>query len=401
VPVDFSNALLIGIASRALFDLEHENRIFENEKLPAFITYQRAHEEDILQPGTAFSLVRSLLSLNGESGPPKVEVVVMSRNHPDVHLRVSHSIKCHGLKITRAMLTGGEPVGPYLAAYKFDLFLSASHEDVSAALARGIAAARIYTPPANVPPPSDQIRIAFDGDCVLFGPEAEYINQHDGLQAFFRNEQENARIPLPDGPFANFVRKIAAMQGRDDKNSPFRLGLVTARNAPAHERAIRTLRSWGVRIDGCAFLGGMDKGPWLEVFQPQIFFDDQESNCRPASALVPTAQVPFSFVEPPAAVQVLEGSFKGTPGRQDRYLLVCRGYLGRAAIDNSDRLASWYDQRLAPFPPQKADAFLTELSDSIKGTPAGKQRPGKGEQQAAVDRFFSFLDALALKHQNA
>jgi 5'-nucleotidase len=278
MPYDLANVLSIGISSRALFDLEYENRIFDEKKLTAFIEYQRAHESDVLNPGTGFHLVESLLKLNRATDARKVEVMIFSRNHPDVYLRVSHSIEHHGLDITRAFLTGGEPLDRYLKAYKIDLFLSASDDDVKAALSHGIAAGRIYKPPTTSTSASPQIRIAFDGDCVLFSEEADLIGRAD-LAAFHRHEHENAAIPLPDGPFAKLIRTISQVQGPDPNSTPFRIGLVTARNAPSHERAIRTLRSWNVRIDNAAFLGGLPKAQWLLAFQPQIFFDGSGPHC--------------------------------------------------------------------------------------------------------------------------
>jgi 5'-nucleotidase len=105
---DLSKLLVIGISSRALFDLDEEDRIFRTEGLQAFVDYQRKNEDVVLRPGSAFPLIKGLLGLNA-TGDRKVEVILLSKNHPDVCLRVLNSIEHHGLDITRAALTGGPP----------------------------------------------------------------------------------------------------------------------------------------------------------------------------------------------------------------------------------------------------------------------------------------------------
>ncbi len=396
MPYDLSSMLVIGISSRALFDLEYENEIFDQKGLQTFLTYQRHHENDLLRPGTGFHLVKSLLALNSH-GDRRVEVIMMSRNHPDVYLRVSNSIRHHGLDISRAMLTGGEPLDRYLKEYKFDLFLSALEEDVSSALRHGIAAGRIYKPPTEQPALSNQIRIAFDGDCVLFNGEAEAINREEGLEAFHEHERSNAAVPLPDGPFAKLIRTIAQMQGADPAGSLFRIGLVTARNAPSHERAIRTLREWNVRVDGAAFLGGMAKDPWLAAFQPHIFFDDQEAICSAASPVVPTAQVPFPIA--PFAPALAAGRAQSHDlARKDRFLLICRGYLKRGIGRYSGVLEEWYGGNLEGCDAKTADAFLNELQGSIEMTPIGKERPSRGREDDRGGKLVPFLDSLFRKH---
>jgi 5'-nucleotidase len=399
VAYDLSKMLVIGISSRALFDLQYEHEIYSSPKgLPAFLEYQRHHEEDVLNRGTGFHLVQSLLKLNRPGEDRRVEVIVMSRNHPDVYLRVSNSIRHYGLDISRAMLNGGEPLDRLLRAYKFDLFLSASEEDVGSALRCGVAAGRIYSPPGAEPPPSDQIRVAFDGDCVLFSDEAEKVYSGGGLKAFHEHERLKAKIPLPDGPFAKLLRTIAQMQGPDPDKSPFRIGLVTARNAPANERALRTLRDWNVRIDYAAFLGGLAKDPWLVAFQPQIFFDDQEGHCSGAAQLVPTAQVPFPFEEPATPAETI--TIEVTTDRRNQFLLVCKGYLKGGAAKNQSSLQEWYSANLADCDDAVARSFLAELMESVAQTPVGKERPAKGEDQSKQTKFVSFLDTLMQKHRS-
>jgi 5'-nucleotidase len=400
MPYDLSNILVIGISSRALFDLQYEHEIFSSPNgLQAFLEYQYRHEDDVLKRGTAFHLVQSLLKLNQPGESRRVEVIMMSRNHPEVYLRVSNSIRHYGLDISRAMLNGGGPLDRLLNAYKFDLFLSASEEDVASALRCGVAAGRIYSPPGTEPSASDQIRIAFDGDCVLFSGEAESVYSRGGLNAFHEHERIKARIPLPDGPFAKLLRTISQMQGTDPEKSPFRIGLVTARNAPADERALRTLRAWNVRIDRAAFLGGLPKDPWLAAFQPQIFFDDQEGHCRGAAQLVPTAQVPFQFEAEVTPVNASSTEFPSD--RKNEFLLICKGYLKGSNGRNQDLLEQWYSSNLADCNDVTARSFLEELTQSVTDTPVGKERPAKGADQSRQTKFISFLDTLIKKHRNA
>ncbi|MBX9602357.1 MAG: 5'-nucleotidase [Bryobacteraceae bacterium] len=395
MPLDLSQVLVIGISSRALFDLEEENKIFEDHGLEAFLAFQRDHEKDLLKPGTGFHLVKALLKLNTPNHH-KVEVILMSRNHPDVYLRVSNSIKHYGLNVTRSILTGGEPLQNYLKAFKTDLFLSAKEEDVVSALRHGIAAGRIFIPPQDVPTDPAQIRIAFDGDCVLFSDEAEFINRNNGLAAFHEHEQDRATIPLPDGPFAKLLRTIVTMQGDDPVTPPFRVGLVTARNAPSHERALRTLRAWKVRVDSAAFMGGIPKERWLGAFKPHIFFDDQELICAPASQVVPTAFVPFPVPE----VLIACGPSAADESPKNRFLLICKGYLKGKDAEKAPIVDSWYVNNLADCDWETTEAFLDELSESIKGTPQGFERPAKGEKQSQTVKFIAFLDRLLKKHRH-
>lgn len=295
--VSLKDCLVIGISSRALFDLSEENRIYEEQGLHAYSEYQINHENDILKPGSGFSLVKALLNLNRLTKERNVEVIIMSRNSADTSLRIFNSIAHYGLDITRAALSGGVGLSSYLEAFGIDLFLSADEEDVQVAVDCGIAAGQIYT---NLPENEhemkeiNQIRIAFDGDAVLFSDESEQIFQEQGLDAFVENERKNALLALPEGPFAKFLKTLSTIQSRFDKEqSPIRTALVTARNAPAHERVIRTLRAWNVRIDEAFFLGGMIKKDVLKAFAPHIFFDDQAVHADPASEVVPSAKVPY------------------------------------------------------------------------------------------------------------
>lgn len=286
--------LVVAIASRALFDLDESHQIFEEQGAEAYARYQIEHEEVPLAPGVAFSLVRKLLALNTDE-QKRVEVTLISRNSADTGLRIFNSIQHHNLDITRAAFTRGQSPYRYIEAFGAHLFLSAESSDVSKALEAGFAAATIL-PSAAAPVNeaySSQLRIAFDGDAVLFSDESERIFKRDGLDAFESNEFISAKQPLPGGPFKNFLTMLHQIQldyPADD--SPIRTALITARGAPAHERVIRTLRAWNIRIDEALFLGGKDKGAFLKAFGADIFFDDQQKHCDSARQHVTTGHVP-------------------------------------------------------------------------------------------------------------
>ena len=289
--------LTIAISSRALFDLEDSHALFEREGIEPYSEYQRTHEDDVLEPGIAFSLVRKLLALNvaAPADAPRVEVILLSRNSADTGLRIFNSIQHHKLAISRATFTSGEPTWPYIRPFGAQLFLSANPESVRQALANGVAAATIL--PDRAKPgtmASEQIRIAFDGDAVIFGDEGERVSREGGIDAFHRHEIENAREPLSGGPFRAFLSALHDLQAAFPAGdaAPIRTALVTARSAPAHERVIRTLREWGVRLDEALFLGGRAKGPFLEAFGADIFFDDSAHNIDSARQHVLAGHVP-------------------------------------------------------------------------------------------------------------
>ena len=294
--MNLDNKLVVGISSRALFDLETEHRIYVEQGLQAYLDYQISHEKDILMPGTAFPLIRALQKLN-DGGEQLVEIIVMSKNSADTSLRIFNSIQHYGLNITRAALVGGNPIVPYLSAFRTDLFLSASEEAVQEAINGGIAAGLICShDDLSISPDEeiDQIRIAFDGDAVLFSDESEQIYQAHGLAAFEENERSKAGVPLSEGPFAKLLTTISLVQKQlQGEKTQIRTALVTARGAPSHERVIRTLMSWGVRVDEAFFLGGVQKCDVLKAFGAHIFFDDQAVHTEPASRLVPAARVPY------------------------------------------------------------------------------------------------------------
>jgi len=288
-----SNKLVIAISSRALFDLDESHKVFEGQGVEAYCKFQVEREDDPLLPGVAFNLVKKLLAINYyDKGDPKIEVILLSRNSSDTGLRIFNSIDHHQLNITRAAFTSGSSTHPYLSAFGAHLFLSADENDVRQALGAGDAAATIL-PSSKNKNSSTQVKIAFDGDSVIFSDEAEKIFQEKGLEAFQESEKNAAKKSLSGGPFKKFLAVLHQTQSELPVNqSPIRTALVTARSAPAHERAIRTLRDWKIRIDEVIFTGGMKKGPFLEAFGADIFFDDQHGHCDSARQFVATGHVP-------------------------------------------------------------------------------------------------------------
>lgn len=294
MPYRMDDKLVVGITSRALFDLAREDALFRTEGIDAYRAHQRANEGSPLRPGTGFALVRALLAINERSDERLVEVVVISRNDADTGARVLHSAQVAGLDISRAAFTDGAEPWPYLDAFGCNLFLSAEHDDVEAAGRSGVPAAVVGAPPdadpVTGPPP--QVRIAFDGDAVLFDGTSEDVYQQEGLAAFQAREAALAEHPLGPGPFEPFLRALHRIQERFcEREAPIRTALVTARSAPAHRRVVNTLRAWGVRIDESFFMGGVSKAAVLERFAPHIFFDDQTAHVEPASRRTPSARV--------------------------------------------------------------------------------------------------------------
>lgn len=292
MPEDISHKLVVAISSRALFNLDDSNQVYENEGVENYAKYQIARESDILEPGYAFPLVEKFLKLNAHGD--FVEVILLSRNSADTGLRIFNSIEHYGLNITRAAFTSGESPYAYVQAFGSDLFLSANPEDVKRALSAGCAAATIISKGDNKN--EAQLRIAFDGDAVLFSDESERIYQESGLEAFTENEKRDANKPLSAGPFKGFLMALQNIQQHFPRDScPIHTALVTARQAPAHERVIRSLRQWNIRIDEALFLGGLQKTEFLKAFHADIFFDDQMLHCQSASEHVSTAHVPHGI----------------------------------------------------------------------------------------------------------
>ena len=301
MPDNAVDKLVLAISSRALFDLSESHRIFEEDGLEAYQQYQIEHENEPLQPGGAFNLVKKLLHLNSVLESQRVEVILLSRNSADTGLRVFNSIEHYGLSITRAAFSGGVSPYRYISAFNSHLFLSMDGADVRHALEQGVAAATIL-PSAPQAASDTQVKFAFDGDAVLFSDEAERIYKSQGLEAFARSEKQSANEPLSGGPFKPFLAALQQLQMEFPAGeSPIRTCLVTARSAPAHERVVKTLRNWNIRIDESLFLGGMEKGVFLKAFDADVFFDDQEAHCHSARQHVATGHVPHGVAnEKPA-----------------------------------------------------------------------------------------------------
>lgn len=305
---DLSDTLVVGISATALFDLSEADSVFrkkfESDKEDAieeYREYMAEHEVERLEPGTGFYLVKALLSLNQfQSGDkaPLVEVVVMSRNSPETGVRVFHNIREYGLDIMRSAFTGGESVVDYLDAYDVDLFLTTNSKDAQRVIdSDSCAVALVKEPPANMEKiPDGQVRLAFDGDAVLFSDESEIVYKTKGLKGFHTVEDKEQDNPLNDGPYATLLRKLSRLQDRLPHTvefSPVRVAIITARNSPAEMRVIKTLRHWGVYVDEIFFLGGLDKTKIIKAFKAHIFFDDQDVHLEPAAKYTPAGRVPY------------------------------------------------------------------------------------------------------------
>jgi len=292
MPVSLEGKLVVALSSRALFDFEEENRVFEDANDSAYMALQLDRLEQPARPGAAFPLVKKLLAFNSD-GRHRVEVVILSRNDPVSGLRVFRSAQAEGLSVERGVFTRGRAPYHYLSPLQANLFLSVNDGDVRAALAAGFPSARVYPQSfVDADRHPEEVRIAFDGDAVLFSDEAEQVYQRDGLPAFVAHEKHHVRRPLPAGPFKPLLEALHRLQSAGGE-LPMRIrtALVTARSAPAHERAVRTLMDWNIAVDEAMFLGGLPKGPFLKEFQPDFFFDDQAGHCESASMAGPTGQV--------------------------------------------------------------------------------------------------------------
>jgi 5'-nucleotidase len=296
MPATLEGQLVVAISSRALFDFEEENRVFEAADDRAYMRLQLERLEQPARPGVAFSLVNKLLAFNA-GDVPRVEVVILSRNDPVSGMRVFRSAQRYGLPVQRGVFTRGEPPWRYLGPLAANLFLSTNEADVRSALEAGVPAARVYPESARASAAHpDEVRIAFDGDAVLFSDEAERVFQRDGLDAFQSHERERAGTPLAPGPFKPLLEALHRLQRQPVDGMRLRTALVTARSAPAHERAIRTLMAWQIEVDEAMFLGGLPKGSFLREFEPDFFFDDQTGHVENAAPHVPAGHVAAGVV---------------------------------------------------------------------------------------------------------
>jgi 5'-nucleotidase len=297
MPTTLDGQLVVAISSRALFDFEEENRLFEATDDRAYMQLQLQRLDIPARPGVAFSLINKLLAFNAEAS--RVEVVILSRNDPVSGMRVFRSAQHFGLPVQRGVFTRGESPWRYLRPLAANLFLSTNEADVRSALAAGVPAARVYphSKRASDAHPNE-VRIAFDGDAVLFSDEAERVFQRDGLDAFQTHERDHSATPLSAGPFKPLLEALHRLQREPAQRMRIRTALVTARSAPAHERAIRTLMDWRIEVDEAMFLGGLAKGQFLAEFEPDFFFDDQTGHIENAAAHVPAGHVAAGVSNP-------------------------------------------------------------------------------------------------------
>lgn len=390
------DSLVIGISSRALFNLDEEDRIYREEGTEAFIKYQRTQEEKIIQRGVAFPLIKELLGLNGRLGTaekPAIEIVVISKNHPDCAVRVRRSVEHHGLRFRRAIFTGGQVLLPYLRALKVDLFLSKEEQAVRHALEAGIPAGLIYGGPSDPVSLDGPPVFAFDGDAVLFSDEADRIYQQESLPGFERSELQNARVPLPKGPLHRFAKALEELRADSPIDSPpFRIVLVTARDFTYCERPIRTLRSWGIRVDQAYFVGNMSKKVVLDEIRPLIFFDDSPRNCAEASVSTPTVQIPV--LQTTTVISTMKAD-----DRPGQFMTICKLVLKRSFNEHEPKLREWQNEHLDGLNDDQFTGFIGEFERSAVGTPKGLQRRAVGAQDEEISRLFSFLDSLLKKHR--
>jgi len=306
MPVILKETLVIGISATALFDLSESDNLFKNEyeknpddAIQNYRSYMLEHEDVLLDEGIAYPLVKALLDLNKyqeNENSPLVEVVIMSRNSPDTGIRVLNTIRKLGLNITKSAFTAGESSADYIEAFDVDLFLTTNEEDAQKVIDKAICASAVLSTPPKYKPdtPDGQVRIAFDGDAVLFDESSELVYKNNGIKAFHENENNSQDIPMNEGPFASFLKKLAVLQERLPMKvefSPIRIAIVTARSSPSEMRVIKTLRHWGVYVDEAFFLGGIEKSNILKAFKAHIFFDDQDVHLQTSSLVVPSGKV--------------------------------------------------------------------------------------------------------------
>ena len=312
--VDFSNTLIVAISATALFDLtESENCLLQlleqrpTSAIKEFRDYMTERENDPLSIGAGYPLIKALLNLNDycntdgtelEVEAPLVEVVIVSKSSPDTGIQVLNAILEHGLNISRSAFISGSLVAPYIQDFNVDLFLTTNRDDAQQVADANICACAILdaTPVNTYELDTNQLRIAFDGDAVLFDDSGELLYKQKGLRAFHDRETQMRDLPIEKGPYAELLIKLSKLQERLPaglKYSPVKIALVTARNAPADLRAIKTLREWGVNVDMAFFLGGLEKTAVLRTFAPHIFFDDSIKHIDAARSFIPTALVPY------------------------------------------------------------------------------------------------------------
>jgi 5'-nucleotidase len=407
MPWSPDDSLVIGISSRALLKLDAEDQIYREHRTQAFIDYQRDHEDDVIAQGVAFPLVQALLGLNDTlemNGKPAIEVVIVSRNHPSCSIRINKSLQHHGLRVRRAVFTGGGDPLPFLKKLKVGLFLSSEERAVNDALAAGMSAGLIHGGPEAAKQLDGTPIIAFDGDAVLFSDQSDRVYKAGQLAGFKAHEIENANVPLPPGPLHKFAVALEKLREKYPIDAPpFRIALVTARDLEFCDRPIKTLREWGIRLDHATFCADMSKAVALAALKPLIFFDDSVRNCIDACATTPTVRVP---VVEEVAIPVLEEKVFATLSsaegdgakRPERFLSVCKIFLRSSFREHEPALREWQQTHLMALSNEAFDKFADEFERSAKGTPAGKQRRAAGAKNEDLTKLLTFAANLKRKY---
>lgn len=390
--------LVIGISSRALLNLEVEDQIYKKLGTQAFIDYQREHRSERIPKGIAFPLIKALLDLNkslASESTPAIEIVIISRNHPDCGFRIVNSLEEHGLKIPIAAFTGGTSVIRELAMFNVDLFLSYEESDVVAANNAGVSAAKIFGGPADpVLPEGDVPLLAFDGDSTLFSDEGDRACQLGGLSAFEKLEIENLSTPMKPGPMYRFVKALGRLQMLTPVDAPkFRIALVTARNFYFMRRPLDTLHSWGIRLDKAYAVGTMSKAAVLKDLGAVMFFDDSTKHCTDVSRCAPAALIPSSI--PPIHVMVSKGASPQL--RWHRFTGICKLVLRKDFEKENEALKDRYESKLLELSDGAFDLKMAEFERSVSGTPKGrflKERQASGPENSRAAKLRNFLDNL-------
>lgn len=297
--------LVISIASSALFDLTESHQIYLTKGVEEYRLHQERNLDIPFPRGVAFPFIRRFLGIN-KAFPKQlpVEVVLLSRNSPETGLRVFRSIRHYELDITRAGFMTGRSPHEYVPAFNASLFLSANEEDVQKAIDANYPAGVVLPSKVYDDELDTELRVAFDFDGVIADDEAETVfKKHNDLNEFQAHETTKRAIPHQPGPLADLFKKLSFMQKLEQKrlkDDPkykkiLRIAIVTARNAPAHERVVTTLKEWGVSADESFFLGGMQKSRILTILRPHMFFDDQRSHLESPAGDIPMVHVPFGI----------------------------------------------------------------------------------------------------------
>jgi 5'-nucleotidase len=390
--------LVIGISSRALLDLEQEDKIFKIQGTQAFIDYQREHRNELIPKGVAFPLIKALVDLNkslASGAAAAIEVVVISRNHPDCGFRIQNSLEKYGLQIPKAAFTGGTSVIRELVMFNVDLFLSYEESDVVAANKAGVSAAKIFGGPADpVFPEGDVPLFAFDGDSTLFSDEGDRAFQRGGLVEFARLEIENLETPLKPGPMYGFAKALGRLQQLTPIDRPqFRIALVTARNFYFMRRPIDTLHSWGIRLDKAYAVGNMNKGAVLRELGALMFFDDSAKHCTDVSSCAPAALIPSTI--PP--LQIGASVVTSPQDRLIRFTKICKLVLRKDFEAEHKTLLECFEGRITALPEKVFELKMAEFERSVSGTPKGqfvKERQAAGPENSRAAKLKMFLNSL-------